>query len=619
VAIMVGLGLWAVVMFQRLGGNIDVILRENYRSVLATQTMKEALERLDSAMLFAISGQEDRAREQFREYRPVFEKNLAIEQANITLPGEQQLADELSSLYRRYIDLSDRYFRLPSSDVEGRTRLYFSELLPTFDRIKDRADGVLDLNQRNMEEMDRRARAAASSSTRWMFLALLASATVATLIALLLSRSILEPIREVTQAARAIARGSFEQVVPVLSRDELGELAGTFNGMARRVREFQQAGTARLLRAQKTAQATIDSFPDPVVVVDPAGSIERANPSARRLLGVAPIEGSATPWYPPGELGARISGVLQGGPDYLPTTFENALSVRDDSHEHFLLPRVLAIRDQPEGMLGAAVVLTDVTRFRLMDQLKSDMVSTASHELKTPLTSIQMAVHLLLEEVAGPLNAKQVELLLAARQDSDRLLAIVNDLLDLARIEQGRVRLDLRPAAVHELVGDAIERFEEKAGDSGIDLQSAVPAGLPPVLVDRERIDHVFDNLIGNALAHTERGGRIRIAAEPADHAVRFAVEDTGEGIDEEYLTRVFERFFRVPGSRAPHGVGLGLAIAREIVDAHGGQITARSRPGEGSTFAFTVPIGDAAPPGSVANHELRPTNPDRRGGAERL
>src|SRR5436305_6837811 len=124
--LMVGLGLWAVVMFYRLGGNIDVILRENYRSVLAAQTMKEAIERMDSAVLFAIGGQEARAREQFAEFRPVFEKNLTIERGNITLPGEQEMADDLKALYGRYIELGDRYFAMPATDAEGRTRLYFS-------------------------------------------------------------------------------------------------------------------------------------------------------------------------------------------------------------------------------------------------------------------------------------------------------------------------------------------------------------------------------------------------------------------------------------------------------------------------------------------------------------
>ena len=138
--------------------------------------------------------------------------------------------------------------------------------------------------------------------------------------------------------------------------------------------------------------------------------------------------------------------MLGGGLDALPTALDHALCVRDDGQERFFLPRVVAIRGN-DGLLGAAVVLSDVTKFRLVDQLKSDMVSTVSHELKTPLTGMQMAVHLLLEEAVGPLNAKQTELLLAARQDSDRLLAMINDLLDLTRIEQGRVRLDLRPVA----------------------------------------------------------------------------------------------------------------------------------------------------------------------------
>ena len=458
--------------------------------------------------------------------------------------------------------------------------------------MKDRADDVLNLNQRNMEEMDRQARAAASASARWMMFGLIGSAAVATLISVLLSRSILEPIQAVTLSARAISRGNLEQVVPVLLRDELGELADSFNTMARTIREFQQAGTARLLRAQKTAQATIDSFPDPVVVVDPAGSVERANPAARRLLGVIPTVGASIPWQPSGELADRLIDVIQGRADYLPTSFEHAVAVREDGQEKHLLPRVLAIRDEREGLLGAAVVMTDVTRFRLLDQLKSDMVSTVSHELKTPLTSIQMAVHLLLEEVVGPLVPKQIELLLAAREDSDRLLAMVNDLLDLTRIEQGKVRLDLEPVPPAELIAQAVERFDEKARDAGIDLEVEPISATREVFVDRERIAHVFDNLVGNALIHTDRGGKIALAAVQDGSDVRFVVRDNGEGIAAEHLPRVFERFYRVPGSCAAHGVGLGLAIVREIVAAHGGRIDVESEKGKGTAFTFTLPAG---------------------------
>ncbi len=593
-AIMVGLGLWTITMFWRLGNNIDLILRENYRSVRAAQEMKESLERLDSAQWFAIGGKEDLARRQDAENRIKFEAALKTEQRNVTLPDEQGMADDLTRLYAAYVAEADRFFALEGEQKADRERFYFEKLQPTFDAIRRRADDVLQANQRNMVDEKDRSRGMAEDSTRLMLFALVGSAAVASALAVAASRSILGPIRAVTQAAREMARGDLDQVVPATTRDELGELAEAFNSMARTIRAFRQAGTARLLRAQQAAQSTIDSFPDPVIVVDPGGAVERANPAARRVLGVDPGDDRPVAWLPPPQLREPLAEVLGGKVDRRLIHLEHALGYRDDGQERFYLPHVLAIRDEGQHLIGAAVVLTDVTRFRLLDQLKSDMVSTVSHELKTPLTGVQMTVHLLLEEVVGPLNAKQTELLLAARQDSDRLLAIINDLLDLTRIEQGRVRLDPSPTSPADLVAGAVGRSGPRAKDLGVELIGSAEPGLPAVSVDLERVEHVFDNLVGNALAHTPRGGSVRLSAAPeADaRAIRFDVADTGEGIAPEHLGRIFEKFYRVPGSRVAGGAGLGLAIAREIVSAHGGRIDAESRPGRGTTFAFTLPTG---------------------------
>jgi two-component system, NtrC family, sensor histidine kinase KinB len=595
-AIMLALGLWAISMFYRLGGRIDVILRENYHSVLAAEGMEEALERMDSALLFAISGgDEEQARKQFRENRPRFEESLGLEQRNVTLPGEQKLVDDVISLFNDYIAETNRYFTLPPRAREDRSKAYFDTLLPTFNAIKGKANSILEINQRNMEDERDRAREAAASSIRLMIIGLIGAAAVATLVSLALSRSLLGPSRGVTRGAQALAQGDLDQVVTATTRDELGELAQAFNTMARTIREFREAGTARLLRVQKTTQATIDSFPDPVVVVDNTGSVERANPAARRILGVAGSSDVPVPWSPPPILRPLLVDVLAGRPDHVPTTLDHAHVFRDEGQERFFLPRVLAIRGDDGVPLGAAVVLTDVTRFRLMDQLKNDMVSTVSHELKTPLTGVQMAIHLLLEEVVGPLNPKQLELLLAARQDSDRLLGIVNDLLDLTRIEQGRVTLDLKPVAPAALVGESVDRFASRAEDSGIALRIDAPAGLPAVRADRDRVGHVFDNLIGNALVHTGRGGSVALTAEADGNGfVLFKVADSGAGIPPEHLPRIFDKFYRVPGKLSKGGAGLGLAIAREIVTAHGGQIDAVSAPGAGTTFTFTLPMSPA-------------------------
>jgi signal transduction histidine kinase len=400
----------------------------------------------------------------------------------------------------------------------------------------------------------------------------------------------------VAEGARAVSQGKLDQVVPATTKDELGELGQAFNTMARTIREYREAGTVRLLRAQKTAQATIDSFPDPVIVVDPQGGVERANPAARRLLQAIPTtSGDTLPWIAPAALQAQLDSVLGGQADYLPLSLEQAIFLRDGNQDRYFLPRVLRIRSDSGELLGAAVVLSDVTKFHLLDQLKSDMISTVSHELKTPLTSLQMVVHLLLEEAIGPLTTKQTELLLAARQDSDRLLGMINDLLDLTRIEQGRVALDQQPADAAELVRDALERYRSAAEDAGIALQIQLEAPLPQVLVDKERIEHVFDNLMTNALRHTDRGGTIILRAAADGGTVQFSVADTGEGIPVQFLPRVFDKFFRTPGAKHQGGAGLGLAIVHEIIVSHGGQIGVQSTLGKGTTFTFSLSAAAAA------------------------
>jgi NtrC-family two-component system sensor histidine kinase KinB len=590
-AILIGLGLWAIVMFYGLGGNIDVILRENYRSVLAVERMKEALERMDSGLMFAFSGRAQQAREQFDKSKEEFDRQLGVEQHNITVPGEQALVNELTAEYRSYLDLAADYFDLHNATTAQRTDVYFSRLLPKFENLRRLEDRVLLLNQRNMEQMNEKALRNAASSTRLMIAALLVAVVLAIASSRILTRLILEPIVAVTEGARAVSQGNLDQVVPATTKDELGELGQAFNAMARTIREYREAGTVRLLRAQKTAQATIDSFPDPVIVVDPEGGVERANPAAQRLLQAIPASsGDALPWIAPAALKPELDSVLAGQADYLPLSLEQAIFLRDGNQDRYFLPRVLRIRSDSGELLGAAVVLSDVTKFHLLDQLKSDMISTVSHELKTPLTSLQMVVHLLLEEAVGPLSTKQTELLLAARQDSDRLLGMINDLLDLTRIEQGRVALDQQPADAAELVRDALERHRSAAEDSGITLQCQLEAPLPLVLVDKERIEHVFDNLMTNALRHTDRGGTIILRAAAAEGTVQFSVEDTGEGIPAQFVPRVFDKFFRIPGTKHHGGAGLGLAIVHEIIVSHGGQIGVQSTTDKGTTFTFSLP-----------------------------
>ncbi len=330
-----------------------------------------------------------------------------------------------------------------------------------------------------------------------------------------------------------------------------------------------------------------------MLVVDPRQRVEMANPAARRLLGVRPREDPRIPptvWEPPDALRQPLLGALAQQQEYLPEGFDKAVVLQLGEQPHSFLPRILPIRDSSGATLGAAVLLEDITRFRLLDEVKSNLVATVSHELKTPLTSIRIVLHLLLEERVGPLVPKQLELLVDARDNAERLLAMINNLLDLARLEQGRTQLRLRPEGPAALLQAAADSFRPRAEDRGVALLVEERGDLTPVAVDAEQFQHALHNLLDNALKHTPQGGRITLAAEPAGEKVVFSVSDTGSGIAAEYLPLVFEKYFRVPGEAAPEGSGLGLAIVREIVAAHGGAAECQSTPGVQTVFRLSLP-----------------------------
>jgi PAS domain S-box-containing protein len=589
---MLVLGGAALAILHRLGGQIDLIMRENYVSVIAMERLAEAVAGVDSSFQLALAGRVSEAKEQYQASWASYRDALRLEQDNITLPGEGELVERLVTLSEKYRRQGDTYHGRSSKDT-SRQQDYFGPggLRPTSAEIKEVAARILRLNQDNMEEASRDARRTARRSLIGFGIGLALTALTAMWLAWRTVRAILMPIRAVKESALAIGRGNLDQVVPVSSADELGQLADAFNTMARQLRHYRQTDYARLLRAQRTSQATIDAFPDAVLVVDAQGQVEMANPAAQRILGVVTKQAdqASIAWQPPEILRQPIQEALKEQRPYLSEEFDRAIVLNVHGERHFFLPSVFPINDPYGNNLGAAVLLQDVTRFRLLDQVKSDLVATVSHELKTPLTSLRLALHLVLEEAVGPLTSKQTELLVDARDNAELLLSRVNSLLDLSRLEEGAEFLDLRPEAPRALLERAADSVRPRALDKGLTLAIEAPADLPLVLADSERMGHALGNLLDNALTYTDPGGRITLRAEAKDDTVTLSIEDTGIGIPAEHLPRVFTRFFQVPGRSKESGSGLGLAIVREIVAAHRGSITCDSRIGGGTAFRIDL------------------------------
>jgi NtrC-family two-component system sensor histidine kinase KinB len=240
--------------------------------------------------------------------------------------------------------------------------------------------------------------------------------------------------------------------------------------------------------------------------------------------------------------------------------------------------------------VATCIILQDVTRLRRFDELRNDVVATVAHEFRTPLTSLHMAIHLCLDPKVGSLTEKQADLLYAAREDCARLQVLVEDLLDLSRIQTGKVEMDRHSVGARELLETAAAAHRVGAEEKGIRLWVESAARDLRVSADVNRIGLVLSNLVANAIRHTPQGGTVEIRATAADSTVRFEVRDTGEGIPLEYRERIFEKFFQVPGPNVG-GSGLGLTIAREIVLAHDGKIGVESEVAKGSTFWFSLPL----------------------------
>ena len=417
-----------------------------------------------------------------------------------------------------------------------------------------------------------------------------AGSALAVVFTLLVARSILRPLATVIRSIREIEGGNLDLVVQVRSNDEIRQLAEAFNSMAAKLREYRRTNRAKLIRTQQTTQLAVNSLPDAVAVTSPDGTIELSNNAAERLFGIRPAANIVA-------VGDRrlvevFREVVNTERASAVRGYESAIEVYDAGGQlRFFLPHAVPISDgDSDVIIGVTLVLADVTNLRRLDEMKSGLLSVVSHELKTPLTSIRMAVHLLLEERVGALTGKQVELLTAAREDSDRLDKIIAGLLDMGRMESGRADLEFKSEYPEQLINAALAPLRTEFADKGIAVNVHVPVDTPAVLIDPARASHVFSNLLTNAIKYTAPGGTVSItAAAEGDDWVRFAVADTGVGIPAEHMPRVFDRFFRVPGRKGATGAGLGLAIAKEIVQAHGGSIDVQSHDGEGTRFSFTL------------------------------
>ncbi|OHB64547.1 MAG: PAS domain-containing sensor histidine kinase [Planctomycetes bacterium RBG_13_62_9] len=592
--LMVVIITWSLANLLRLGEASDAVLTENYKSILAAENMIDALGRQDSAMLFLMLGSAEEGLTQFRENENLFLQWLGRAKDNVTIEGEEKIIESIERGYSAYlVDFSNLGPQIQARSSEGPV-FYRETALPAFKLVRNECIHLRQINEETMFRASNRA-ARIAQRAAWSVPAIgIAAVALGLAFSLLLSHRLVRPLRQLTDATRKRADGDYNVRVPAHSSDELGDLSFDFNMMAERLKEYKELDLQQILAEKHKSEAIIRSIDDGIVVCGADDlQITEINPTAAAAFSIPPQEARGRHILEVIKNERLFACVKRGAESGEPPLEEDQCVVdvpRNGAHRYYQFS-ITPVRSA--GELGASIVLLlrDVTRLKELDRLKSEFVMAASHELRTPLTGIGMSVELLGESAASKLNEKEQQLLAAAREEILRLKALVNDLLDVSKIEAGKMPMDFERVSVGAALEKAAAVLASQAQQKGIELSATVQARLPDVRADINKITWVLTNLLSNALRYTGPGGFIRLRAERVGLQVHISVADNGEGIPYEYQSRIFDKFIQIKGQKAVGGSGLGLSICKEIVRAHGGTIWVDSAPGQGSTFTFTLPV----------------------------
>ena len=591
-ALVILIGLWGVFNLRRLGQASGEILQENYDSIRAANGMVDALERQDSATLILLLNNEAAGKAAglplFRENEVSFLQWLGRAKDNVTLPDEPKTLAKLESAYGDYLASIDQL----NTPAGNNTATYERAVRPAFQSVRDAATQLRDINQEAMSEASNRTAEVSQRAIVSVAIAGFSAAAAGFIISWLISRNLVRPVKAMQEATEQIASGDYDIQLAVASQDELGQLAEEINTMSRRLQSFKSLNLDKVVAEKQRGEAIIRSLSDGIVVVDDQLRIVAINPVAAALFGTKPslAEGRhCLEVIDDRTLYKRIQAVASSKeePDEADDV-PSELVVKQGSTEHY---QYLAtpVTTEDNRRLGVVLLLQNVTNLKQLDQLKSEFVMTASHELRTPLTGMAMSIDLLMETSQAKLSENEQELLKTAQEDVQRLRDLVNDLLDLSKIESGKIDMDRSAADPNQLVEKAINLLQIQADNKKIELTSQVADNLPAVNADFSKVTWVLTNLIANALRYAKE--KIEITAKSHGGWISIAVADDGQGIDPAYQRKIFDKFVQVKTERDIGGTGLGLAICKEIIKAHGGRIWVDSTPGQGSTFTFTLPV----------------------------
>ena len=617
-------------------------VRDSQELIDLSAQLGNALEREDDALLLALTGKEQEARNEVAQQRKQYDDTVARLQPRLTDPKQQEAGRDLRENVDRYRaagdallassgkpEARDLYHQRVNPALRkavadcGRLRelnfqaiqqvgianeYYHEQVNPALRKAVADCARIRELNFRSMQQVGVEARNETRRSMAMVGGIALVALGLTILVMLRLAQGILRPVYELSRSVEAIRHDDFKYRVKVDTEDELGRLAQGFNRMAETLGDYRESSLGELLLAKATLEATLAALPDAVIVIDPDQQVVSMNPLAAQVLkALGGKEITRIEHLPliPSVLQEVKETLREGRASGARPDLSQALTVVVNGRPLKMLVTVVPIPHYLPQRAGAAIVLADVTEFARLDELRGEVIAVASHELKTPLTSVQMSL-MMLRETADNLTERQRDLLTAALDGGEQLAATTDELLDLTRIEAGQLQLAKERVDLAALVDQVSRRLRPHFQGAEVTLRVVNEAPAAVVEGDPARLRIVMVNLLSNALKYSPHGSEIVVHLASLQNAggqgkgrLQVAVTDSGPGIPPELRERIFEKFYRVEdqrenGHKGIRGTGIGLYLCREIIEAHGGAIVCTAgENGRGTRIAFTLALKD--------------------------
>ena len=589
------LSILGILFINQLAQKSRGTIVDNYSTVDFTMNMLRYLEDIYFFQAQNLKMEHDTASLDFNKYlnsKNLFEKNLQLESNNITEANEAELVNRLQNSYKKLLNKYRELKNKPQINNKEISALRNNYLLTQND-----ITGIYDVNMEAIKSKTNTLQTSADNVIVYMSIVAGISIVITLFFIFNFPSKIIEPIKELTEKIRSISEKNYDQKLDINTNDELGELSNAFNIMAERLKLYEAKQIDQLLFEQKRLQAVVHSFEDGILFIDENRNIVLANESILQLTGLEPndiLNKSVITVSKQNDLIREIYKGIQSKSSKGSQEIKPIRIIRNRKESFFNIESEEIITysesEKKETFIGNLVLLRNITKFQERDKAKTNLLATVSHELKTPLSSINISLRLLDDRRIGELNTEQKEVINSLRQQSNRLSRVINELLDLSQIETGNIKLKFSLIKPETVLDIGITALMMQISEKNIELKTEITEGLPEIRIDLEKVAFVFINILNNAIRYSKKRDEIEVKISKSNNDVEFSIKDNGPGISKEDISKLFQRFTQIE-NKSKQGWGLGLAISKEFMQAQNGKIWVESEVGKGSKFIFSVPV----------------------------